>query len=596
MDIKNNKILIAARFFKKAFRQYKFKIILLAVLGFLSSFLEGIGINAIIPFLGFVLGGGKGDDIVSRFIERMFGYFNISFNLKYLLVFICLLFIFKAIILVVCRYINIRIAVDYEEQTRGALFEKTVKADWRFLSKQKLGYLEMAIITDINYGAVLLHGVSNVIMILTSLIIYLTIAININFVITISVLTASMLIILISKPTIYKNRVLARETSMVMKKIANFINEHIIGMKTIKAMFIENEVAQAAKEYFRNLRNLKLKLGIVKSILASVTEPISIVFIAIVFAIYYLSPNFNFAALAAIVYLIYRIFMYTNNLQGQLQSITEAVPYLAAALNYRDAAVKNEEKNFGSDKFQFETALEIKNVSFAYEEKKILNNVSFSVNKREMVGLIGPSGAGKTTTADLVLRLLSPESGEILLDGKNINHTDIREWRENIGYVSQDLFLKNDTFENNIKFYDQSVSDEDMIKAAKTAFIYDVIQSTANGFQTTVGERGMNLSAGQRQRVVLARVLARKPHLLILDEATSALDNESEMKIQQAIGNLKGETTVLAIAHRLSTIMNCDRIISLENGIIIEQGAPEELLKNEESYFYKVYNIRNAGK
>ncbi len=596
MDTKNNKILMALRFFRRAFGQYKPQIILLTILGFFSAFLEGIGINALIPFLGFVLGKGKGDDIVSRFIERLFGYFNVSFNLKYLLIFICLLFIFKAAILVICKYINMRISVDYEERIRGVLFEKTLKADWKLLSKQKLGYLEMAIITDINYGASLLQGMSNAMMLLISLTIYLAVALNIDFVITISVLIASAIIIWFSKPIIYKNRLLARETSMLMKKISNFINEHIIGIKTIKVMLVENEAAEVAKGYFRNLRNLRLKTGIMRSVLASVTEPISIVFIAVVFTVYYKSSDFNFAALIAVVYLIYRIFIYTSNLQSQLQNITESVPYLAAALDYRDTAIRHEEKSFGSDKFKFETTLELKNINFSYGEKKILTDVGFAINKREMVGLIGPSGAGKTTTVDLILRLLLPNSGEISLDGKNISNVDIREWRKNIGYVSQDLFLKTDTFENNIKFYDKNISDEDMIRAAKIAFIYDVIESSPKKFQTVVGERGINLSTGQRQRIVLARVLARRPQLLILDEATSALDNESELKIQQAIGSLKGETTVLAIAHRLSTIMNCDRIISLEDGRIVEEGPPGILLEDHNSYFYKVCNIRNIDK
>jgi ATP-binding cassette subfamily B protein/subfamily B ATP-binding cassette protein MsbA len=209
-----------------------------------------------------------------------------------------------------------------------------------------------------------------------------------------------------------------------------------------------------------------------------------------------------------------------------------------------------------------------------------------------MVGLIGPSGAGKTTIVDLVLRLFELNKGEILIDGINISQIDIAQWRKNIGYVSQDIFLINDTIANNIKFYDESIIEKDIEEAARMANIYDFIQGCPEKFSTIIGERGVLLSAGQRQRIIIARILARQPKILILDEATSALDNESEKQIQRVIENLKNRITVFAIAHRLSTLINSDRLLVLENGKIIESGRPRELLGNKSSYFYKVYYIK----
>ena len=152
--------------------------------------------------------------------------------------------------------------------------------------------------------------------------------------------------------------------------------------------------------------------------------------------------------------------------------------------------------------------------------------------------------------------------------------------------------LMNDTIANNIRFYNNSITDKDIESAAKAANIYEFIMKCPDGFNTAVGERGVMLSGGEKQRIIIARVLARKPKLLILDEATSSLDNESEIKIKQAINNLKGKITVFVIAHRLSTIINSDRLLVLENGKIIEEGSPNELLKDKKSYFSKVYNIR----
>ena len=174
---------------------------------------------------------------------------------------------------------------------------------------------------------------------------------------------------------------------------------------------------------------------------------------------------------------------------------------------------------------------------------------------------------------------------------RDISEINTTSWRKNIGYVSQDIFLLSDTIENNIRFYDPSISDQDIADAAKMANIYDVIQDQPDTFRTVVGERGVKFSVGQRQRIVLARVLARKPKILILDEATSALDNESEALIQRALENLKQKMTIIIIAHRLTTVMGCDKLVAIENGRIIERGTPDELLKNTDSYFYRTYNV-----
>ena len=207
------------------------------------------------------------------------------------------------------------------------------------------------------------------------------------------------------------------------------------------------------------------------------------------------------------------------------------------------------------------------------------------------MGLIGPSGAGKTTIVDLLLRLYQSQKGIIELDGGDISDIKMKEWRTNIGYVPQDAFMINDTIENNIRFYGDSVTNEDIMEAVKMANIYEFIESQPEKFQAMVGERGTLLSGGQRQRIVLARVLARKPKILILDEATSSLDNESEFLIQKAIEGLRGKISILMIAHRLSTVMIADNLIILENGKIIESGSPKNLLQDENSYFYKNYNL-----
>jgi ATP-binding cassette subfamily C protein len=216
-----------------------------------------------------------------------------------------------------------------------------------------------------------------------------------------------------------------------------------------------------------------------------------------------------------------------------------------------------------------------------------LYNINMKIQKGEMVGIVGPSGAGKTTLVDILLGVLKFEAGEVLLDNTPLSVNNIWAWREIVGYVPQDGFLLNDNVRNNIKFF-KDIPDPDIISAAKFADADGFINEMTNGYDSILGDNGINLSGGQRQRIVLARALAGNPQILILDEATSSLDTESENKIQLAIEKLRNKLTIIVIAHRLSTILNADNIFVLKDGRIVEEGASSELIDNGKT-FYKLY-------
>ena len=591
--IKDNRVRDIINLSRRAFGRYKWQIVILTVLGFISGLLEGIGINAIIPLFSFVIGGGAGEDFISRAIRQFFAYFGITFNLTYLLIFIATMFILKALVLGIFSYIKIIIDTDYEERTRNDLFRATIRAAWPHVLRQKLGHLETILINDVTRGGVLLRQIGATIMIVSSLLMYIAVAVNISLYITLLTLILGALFFLVFKPLLYKTRMAAYRTAETNKNVAHFVSENVLGMKTVKSMFVGDHITAKGREYFKELKKLKITVFWLSSLADVLMQPLSLVFISIIFVFSYRAPDFNFASLVAIIYLIQKIFQYIQQLQGNAHSINEAIPYLKSVLEHQEKSTQYAEADQGREHFAFNRSLEFRAVSFAYEPgRNILAKVDFSIAKGEMVGLIGGSGAGKTTIVDLLLRLFNPGSGDILLDGKDIFSIRLPDWRKNIGYVSQDIFLMNDTIANNIKFYDQSITKDKVEKAAKMANIYDFVQKCPAGLETIIGERGIMLSAGQRQRIIIARVLARDPKILILDEATSALDNESEAKIQKVIESLKGKITVLAIAHRLSTLRNSDKLMVLDKGKIIEQGKPMELLKEKESYFYKMYNIR----
>lgn len=582
------------RLSRQAFGEYKLQIAILTGLGFLSGILGGIGISAVIPLFSFIVdGASSGDDIISQYIEKFFLFLNIDFALKYLLIFIVSLFIFKTAVLVLLSYIEARIATEYERRTRINLFQAFLQAEWPYLLKQKLGHLEKVLMSNVEKSRILLTQIGIFIRCFTSLTVYTLIAVNISPFIALVSFGSGGLLFFLFKPIIRQIRNISYKTERIKRDIAHHINESILGMKTVKVMSMARKIASIGKEYFNKIKSLTIKSSLLGMLGGSLTEPISIIFIAALFAFSYRTQDFNLAALVVIIYLVKQIFAYISDLQKQVMAINEMSPYLRKVLQYETEAIKHKERDKGTRPFRFNRALEFRDVYFSYQvDKEVLSGINFKIKKGEIIGLIGPSGAGKTTIVDLVLRLFNPASGKILLDNTNIAEIELKDWRENIGYVSQDIFLINDTIANNIKFYDQSISDKEVAEAAKMANIYDFVQSCPDGFSTIVGEQGVLCSAGQRQRIIIARVLARKPKLLILDEATSALDNESEAKIQQVIRGLKRKITVFVIAHRLSTVVNSDKLIILEKGKIIEQGTAQELLENKRSYFSKVYHLR----
>lgn len=573
--------------------QYKIQVILLVALGFFGAALEGIGVGAVIPALSFLLGNGSQAEsgTISQTIKAFFDFFSIPFSFRYLLAMVAALFVGRAFILGIFTYVRARIGAEFINAEMADILSATLNARWPFLLKQKIGYVQNTIVSDVRRNANLLDAFTQVIQSFSGLIIYLVVALSIAPKITLVTLGAGAALIIILRPLVRKTQSVNEQASIVDKQLSQHMTEHISGLKVVKASGEERRVFEKAKEYLSSLRILYVRNIVVHALGTIFIQPFSVVFIIIIFAFAYKTPGFNLAAFAATLYLIQKIFIYLQSGQGAVHSVSELLPYAANVVSFKRDLVDNIEVEPKEHKpFKFDSSLQFNNVGFSYGQGSdaVLKNVTFTLRKGETIGLIGPSGAGKTSVADLFLRLFKPTVGEIALDSVNIQDIDLREWRSRIGYVSQDIFLVNETIRHNIQFYEDTLSQEEIERAAKQAHIYDFVSGLPEGFDTIVGDKGVMLSVGQRQRIALARVLARRPEILVLDEATSALDNESELLVQKAINELHGSVTVFIIAHRLSTIMNVDKLLVLRGGEIEEEGKPQDLLQDKNSYFYKV--------
>lgn len=240
---------------------------------------------------------------------------------------------------------------------------------------------------------------------------------------------------------------------------------------------------------------------------------------------------------------------------------------------------------------RFDGRVEFDHVSFSYGDTKVLNDISFSVDPGETVVIMGETGSGKTTLAELIPRIYDTSGGEVRVDGVNVNRLKLNQLRHNIGFATQDVLLYSDTIDGNICFGDSDMPEEDVVKYAKAADADGFVRKLSDGYETIVGERGVGLSGGQKQRISLARALAVRPAILILDDTTSAVDLETEKHIQNSLANLDFPCTKIIIAQRISTAKYADKIIVLKDGKILEQGTHDELIK-QNGYYREVYDLQ----
>ncbi len=281
----------------------------------------------------------------------------------------------------------------------------------------------------------------------------------------------------------------------------------------------------------------------------------------------------------------FRLMPSVNRILGSVQSLRYSAPVIETLHDELRLSALDPAARFGGPALALHREVRLIDVSYSYPgaAAPALNRVSMNIQAGESVGLIGPSGSGKSTLVDVLLGLLTPTSGQVRVDGQDIQ-SSLRGWQDQIGYVPQSIYLTDDTLRRNVAFGlpDEQIDDSAVGKAIKAAQLEDFVASLPDGLDTLVGERGVRLSGGQRQRIGVARALYHDPAVLVLDEATSSLDTAAERSVMEAVGQLQGSKTLLVVAHRLTTVERCDRLYRLDQGRIVAEGAPVEMLRAPE--------------
>ncbi len=475
----------------------------------------------------------------------------------------------------------------YEMALRQELYGGIHSADWETLSRIKHTDFVNLILTQCRQVRICLQLVIGLFASAASAVLQLVIACWLSPSVTGLVLGVGVVFLFLFRPFQKRSRACGQQAVEANRAMYWEVQNQLSSIKEMRAYGVEAENAklfhQLSQEYYAISRRAA-HLRVLPQLCYSIA---SAVLIALAFVVSVLVLDVDVARLVILVYIFSRLWPVFSSWQGQLQRIQSCVPAFEKIQEMLRRMRRAQHRPARSGQgISLGQAVIFDHVGFTYQDGQtpVLEDVSFTLPAGSVTALVGRSGAGKSTTADLLLGLLRPTQGVILADGVPLQEDNVGQWRKSVGYVPQSPLIMDTTVRENLRRFHPEATEAEMIQALKDALAWPFIEKLEKGLDTVLGTKGVGLSGGEQQRLVLARVLLGAPSLVVLDEATSALDHESERMIRQTIQTLKGKTTVLIIAHRLATIRTADRAVVLENGRVAESGQLSQLLEKENGY------------
>ncbi|GIM58530.1 ABC transporter ATP-binding protein [Capnocytophaga canimorsus] len=482
---------------------------------------------------------------------------------------------------------------------RNKLYKKVTELPISYFSEQRKGDIISRISGDVNevqssFLSVLELIFREPLTIIFSIMAMLAISAKLTLFVFIFIPISGLIISKIGKS-------LKKQSTKVQEEQGRFlslIEETVGGLRIIKAFNAEkifNKRFQESTQRFHHFANSLMNR---QNLASPVSEFLGILVIAILLwfggSMVLIEKTLDGSEFIAFMGLAYNILTPAKAISRASYDLRRGNAAAERVMEILDYQSQIQEKPNAIDKPNFEHSMVLKNITFAYGEQNVLENFSLEIPKGKTVALVGQSGSGKSTIANLITRFYDVNQGQILLDGIDIKDLKIASLRRFMGIVAQDSILFNDTISNNLRIGKPDATQEEIIAAAKVANAYEFIQDLPQGFETNIGDAGNKLSGGQKQRLSIARAVLKNPPIMILDEATSALDTESERLVQNALENMMKNRTSIVIAHRLSTIQNADLIVVMQKGKIVEQGTHSQLLAKKGMY-HKLVEMQSFG-
>ena len=556
----------------------------------LAGLMEGIGLSMLLPLIGLTItkpgstelvpaeGSDAGVSSLERIVTDGFNMLGITPTLGILLIVIVATVTLKSGLMLLAKkqigYTVARVATDLRLEMLQALRVSR----WQYFIRQPLGNLANSIATETGRTS---KAYKNGVLMTAQFFqasIYCIMAFLVSWKATLISLTAGFAILYALRRFLKRSRRAGRRQTDLRKALLSLLTDTLQSIKPLRAMARENASDHLLEKRTIHLNKALQKQVLNKEFLIAFQHILVTIFLAGGIYVLLTYWQMTLASVMVLVFLVSRLLKRLNRVQERYQEmiVNESAYW---SLQETLQTVKSEREDMGGDRTpELKQEIHLENVTFAYDDHQVLQNVSLNFPKGRIITIVGPSGSGKTTLVDLVTGLLRPQQGEVWIDDMPLAEVNLKSWRRMIGYIPQETILLHDTVLNNVTLGDPDLSATDVQDALRAAGAWEFVNSMPQAMQSMVGERGGKLSGGQRQRIAIARALVHNPKLLILDETTSGLDPESEAAVCDTLQRLSGEHTILTISHQPALVEIADKVFRIEDGKVLQaENNPESI-------------------
>jgi ATP-binding cassette, subfamily C, bacterial len=553
-------------------KRYPRRSVLIVGLLFLSGLAEGVGVASLLPLLELAMGDPTGQpSAVSVFAADMLGRIGLEPTLGVLLLALVGTMVAKGVFLWMSvrqqGYAVANIATDL----RLMLIRAFLKARWSFFISQRAGHLSNAIGSEAHRASMAYAAACGLLAGVVQVAVYVVVAFLVSPAIAVAALVSGTLLVLMLSGLVGAARDAGQRQTTLIKSLSARLIDAMYGIKPIKAMARESHLQPLLEAETRDLNEAQRRQVLAAGVLSSFKEPLLVIVIALGLFVVMTRGAVSFEGLLVMVFLFHRLVGNVQGLQGRYQDLSVSESAFWSLLDSVQTAEAQTEISVGrSMPPDLRVGIELVDVDFSYGDTPVLTGASLTIQAGKFTAITGPSGAGKTTIADLVLGLYTLDRGSVLIDGVPLTEIDMGAWRSRIGYVPQEMLLFHDSIRRNVTLGDESIADEDVVGALEAAGAWPFVRDLDQGMDTVIGEHGARLSGGQRQRIAIARALVGRPSLLVLDEVTTALDPNTEAAICATLRELAGDVTVLSISHQPAMRRVAEVVYRVDHGRVTE--------------------------